>query len=195
MVRDPEAHQEQFHAFLAGELEAVIRHETGEALEPSLKAAFPAVLERFPQTRVELFVRTLKDALADVNEWGRLAYIIAGREPAFPGGDAGLAPGAHCRRCCRSCRRPFRTFWPPADWGVMEAARQQALDRLRETAAGLNALLDWQEAASDLAPGRNQTLLPGAVGAVRVDQTKDKGLLCFFGKRIAVKMVTLAIKN
>ena len=53
LVRDPEAHQEQFNAFLAGELEAVIRHEMGEALEPSLKDAFPAMLERFPHTRLE----------------------------------------------------------------------------------------------------------------------------------------------
>ena len=35
------------------------------------------MLERFPQTRLELWVRTLKDALADVNDWGRLAYIVA----------------------------------------------------------------------------------------------------------------------
>jgi len=49
LLADPEAHQEQFNAFLAGELEAVIRHEMGEALEPSLQDAFPAVLQRFPR--------------------------------------------------------------------------------------------------------------------------------------------------
>src|SRR4030042_4103124 len=76
LLADPEAHQEQFNAFLAGALDAVIRHEMGEALEPSLQDAFPAALQRFPQTRLEIWVRTLKDALADVNDWGRLAYII-----------------------------------------------------------------------------------------------------------------------
>jgi hypothetical protein len=148
LVRDPEAHQEGFQSFLAGELEAVIRHETGEALEPSLKAAFPAVLERFPQTRVELFVRTLKDALADVNEWGRLAYII--NEQNLPSLAVMLAwrPGL-LPKLLPELEPGFQKFMATGDWGAMEEARQQALDRLRETAKGLNALLESTDAASD----------------------------------------------
>lgn len=148
LVRDPEACQEQFQAFLAGELEAVIRHETGEAMEPSLKAAFPEVLERFPQTRVELFVRTLKDALADVNEWGRLAYIIS--EQNLPSLAVMLAwrPGL-MPALLPELTPGFEKFMATGDWGAMEQARQQALARLRETAQGLNALLEATEAASD----------------------------------------------
>jgi hypothetical protein len=148
LVREPEAYQEQFNAFLAGELEAVIRHETGEALEPSLKAAFPAMLERFPQTRVELFVRTLKDALADVNEWGRLAYIIS--EQNLPSLAVMLAwrPGL-LPALLPELMPGFQNFMSTGDWGAMEEARQQALERLRETAQGLNALLESSDAASD----------------------------------------------
>jgi hypothetical protein len=146
LVRDPEAYQEQFNAFLAGELEAVIRHEIGEALEPSLKDAFPAVLERFPQTRLELWVRTLKDALADVNDWGRLAYIVAGqRLPSLaimlawrPGLLPALLP---------ELEPAFQELLTTGDWSVMDAARRVALTRLREIAAGLNNLLDSPEAA------------------------------------------------
>jgi hypothetical protein len=147
LLRDPEAYQKQFNAFLAGELEAVIRHETGEALEPSLKAAFPAMLERFPQTRVELFVRTLKDALADVNEWGRLAYII--REHNLPSLAVMLAwrPGL-LPAMLPELEPAFQKFLTTGDWGAMEQARQQALDRLREIARGLNALLESRQAAS-----------------------------------------------
>ena len=147
LVRDPEAYQEQFQTFLAGELEAVIRHETGEALEPSLKAAFPAVLERFPQTRVELFVRTLKDALADVNEWGRLAYIIGKQNLPSLAVMLAWRPGL-LPALLPELTPAFQKFMASADWGVMEAARQQALDRLRETAQGLNALLESRHAAS-----------------------------------------------
>jgi hypothetical protein len=147
LVRDPEAYQEQFQAFLAGELEAVIRHETGEALEPSLKVAFPAMLERFPQTRVELFVRTLKDALADVNEWGRLAYIIEAQNlPSLaimlawrPGLLPALLP---------ELEPAFQNLLATGDWAIMEAGRQQALERLRGVAEELNNLLDSQQAAS-----------------------------------------------
>ncbi|MFZ5447523.1 MAG: Sfum_1244 family protein [Thermodesulfobacteriota bacterium] len=147
LLRDPEAHQEQFQAFLAGELEAVIRHETGEALEPSLKAAFPAILERFPQTRVELFVRTLKDALADVNEWGRLAYIIGERNLASLAVMLAWRPGL-LPALLPELEPAFQKFLASGDWGAMEAGRQQALARLRGVAEGLNELLESSEAAS-----------------------------------------------
>jgi hypothetical protein len=147
LIKDPEAHQEQFNAFLAGELEAVIRHEIGEALEPSLKDAFPAVLERFPQTRLELWVRTLKDALADVNDWGRLAYIIA--EERLPSLAVMLAwrPGL-LPALLPELEPAFQELLAIGDWGVMDAARRGAMIRLREMAAGLNDLLDSPQAAS-----------------------------------------------
>ncbi|MHB9075127.1 MAG: Sfum_1244 family protein [Desulfobaccales bacterium] len=148
LVRDPEAHQEGFQAFLAGELEAVIHHEIGEALEPSLKAAFPAVLERFPQTKVELFVRTLKDALADVNEWGRLAYIIGSRNLPSLAVMLAWRPGL-LPKLLPELEPGFQKFMATGDWGAMEEARQQALDRLRETARGLNAMLESSEASSN----------------------------------------------
>jgi hypothetical protein len=148
LIQNPEAYQKQFQAFLAGELEAVIRHETGEALEPSLKEAFPAVLERFPQTRAELFVRTLKDALADVNDWGRLAYIIGKRNLPSLAVMLAWRPGL-LPALLPEIEPAFQQFLASRDWSVMEAARQQALARLRQTAAGLNDLLESSKAASD----------------------------------------------
>jgi hypothetical protein len=128
-------------------LEAVIRHETGEALEPSLKTAFPAMLERFPQTRVELWVRTLKDALADVNDWGRLAYLI--REQCLPSLAVMLAwrPGL-LPALLPELAPAFEEMLASGDWEVMDAARRRALGRLRDTADGLNELLTAPEAVS-----------------------------------------------
>jgi hypothetical protein len=147
LIRNPQAYQDQFQAFLAGELEAVVRHETGEALEPSLKEAFPTVLERFPQTRAELFVRTLKDALADVNEWGRLAYIIGERKLPSLAVMLAWRPGL-LPTLLPELEPAFQKFLPSRDWDVMEAAREQALNRLRHTAADLTALLKSSEGAS-----------------------------------------------
>jgi hypothetical protein len=148
LIRDPEAYQDQFQAFAAGELEAVIRHETGEALEPSLKTAFPAILARFPQTRVELFVRTLKDALADINDWGRLAYIIGAQNLPSLAVMLAWRPGLH-PALLPELEPAFQQFLASRDWGIMEAARQQALARLRGVAEGLNDLLESSEAVSD----------------------------------------------
>jgi hypothetical protein len=147
LLRDPEAYQAQFNAFLAGELEAVIRHEMGEALEPSLKGAFAAVLERFPQTRVELWVRTLKDVLADVNDWGRLAYLIGKQCLASLAVMLAWRPGLY-PLLLPELEPAFQDLLATEDWGVMEMARRQALGRLRETAVGLDALLEAPKAAS-----------------------------------------------
>ena len=171
LIRDPEAHQDQFQAFLAGELEAVIRHETGEALEPSLKAAFPAVLERFPQTRVELFVRTLKDALADVNEWGRLAYII----------DAQNLPSLAVLLAWRPGLLP--KLLPELEPGLSEIYGHLGLGHHGSsppTSPGPPAGNRpgpqcppgiFGVSLKPMAAGRNQTLLSGPVGVVKVDQT------------------------
>jgi hypothetical protein len=104
------------------------------------------VLERFPQTRIELFVRTLKDALADVNDWGRLAYII--RKQYLPSLAVMLAwrPGL-LPALLPELEPAFKNLLTTGDWGVMETARQEALNRLRETASGLNALLESPGAA------------------------------------------------
>jgi hypothetical protein len=106
------------------------------------------VLERFPQTRVELFVRTLKDALADVNEWGRLAYIIGERNLPSLAVMLAWRPGL-LPALLPELTSAFQQFMATGDWGVMEEARQQALERLRETAKGLNALLESSEASSN----------------------------------------------
>ena len=90
---------------MAGELEAVIHHEVGEALEPSLGPAFRACWNLFPQTRVELWLRALKDALAEVNEWGRLAYLIEGRRLASLAMMLALRP-RFIACSCRSWSRP-----------------------------------------------------------------------------------------
>jgi hypothetical protein len=147
LVREPQAYQKQFQAFLVGELEAVIHHETGEALEPSLKGAFSVVLERFPQTRVELFVRTLKDALADVNDWGRLSYIIGAQNLPSLAVMLAWRPGL-LSTLLPELEPAFQKFLTTTDWGTMEEARQHALDRLRQIAIGLNALLESSEGAS-----------------------------------------------
>jgi hypothetical protein len=148
LLAHPEEYQPGFTALVAGELEAVIHHEMGEALEPSLKAALPTLLERFPQTRVELWARTLKDALAEVNEWGRLAYLI--RAQCLPSLAVMLAwrPGLY-PRLLPELEPAFRELVATGDWEFLERARMQALDRLREMATGLNALLDSPEASSN----------------------------------------------
>ncbi|MEW6658336.1 MAG: Sfum_1244 family protein [Thermodesulfobacteriota bacterium] len=141
LLQDPEAHQERFRALLAGELEAAIRHEMGEALEPSLRAALPAILASFPQTRVEHWARGLKDALADVNEWGRLTHLIETRNLPSLALMLAWRPGLY-PLLLPELEPPGRGVTVQVDWKALEEARKQSLERLRRTAASLTALLE-----------------------------------------------------
>lgn len=147
LLRDPEAHAGQFLEFLEAEIEAAIHHEMGEAKEPSLRRALPAILATFPQTRVEHWARGLKDALAEVNEWGRLNYLI--RTKNLPSLALMLAwrPGLY-PLLLPELEPAFHRVAAHGDWPALEAARQEALARLRGIAAGLTALLAGQESAA-----------------------------------------------
>jgi hypothetical protein len=148
LLRDPEGHQAQFSAFLEAELEAAIHHEQGEALEPGLKTAFPAILELYPQTRVELWVRALKDCLAEVNDWGRITYLIKTRHLASLALLFAWRPGIY-PLLLPELEPAFWQLAQHGDWQALETARTQALTRLRATARSLNDLLASPHASPD----------------------------------------------
>ena len=147
LLKDPQAHEDRFRALLAGELEAVIHHELGEARESGLREALITILELFPQSRLEHWVRGLKDALAEVNEAGRLAYAIRERQLAsvalMLAWRSGLYP-----LLLPELEPAFRDLAATGNWEPLEAARNTALARLRQVAAGLNDLLATRQSAS-----------------------------------------------
>ncbi|MHB8068223.1 MAG: Sfum_1244 family protein, partial [Desulfobaccales bacterium] len=149
LLRDPEAHQEQFRTLLAAELDAAIHHEIGEALEPSMRRALPVVLSSFPQTRVEHWARGLKDALAEANEFGRLSYLIETRNLYSLALMLAWRPGLY-PLLLPELAPAFSRVAAQGDWQALEEARLQALARLRSTAAGLTALLESSESVPPL---------------------------------------------
>ncbi len=140
LLRRPEANGEAYAAFLAGELEAVIHHEIGEALEDSLGEAFATLLDLFPQSRVELWLRTLKDALAEVNECGRLTYLIQGRRLSSLALMLALQPALY-GLLMPELEAAFCRVKTNGDWESLEAARLSILARLRRVAGELQNLL------------------------------------------------------
>jgi len=147
LFRDPEAHRSRFEALVDAELEACIRHEIGEAREHELREAFRTVVGLFPQTRLELWVRALKDALAELNEWGRVCYLIE------VGGLASLALMLAWRPGLYSLLMPELepAFWELArggGWDRLEDTRHRALVRLRGVAEELRDVLAAAETAS-----------------------------------------------
>ncbi|MCX5888857.1 MAG: hypothetical protein NTY36_05325 [Deltaproteobacteria bacterium] len=141
LLRHPTAHRDAYAGFLAGELEAVIHHEVGEALETSLGPTFATLLDLFPQSRVELWLRALKDALAEVNEFGRLSYLIAGRRLASLALMLALRPPLY-HLLMPELEPAFCRLQTDGDWGELEMARILILTRLRGVAQELQKLMD-----------------------------------------------------
>jgi Family of unknown function (DUF6866) C-terminal domain len=147
LLRNPEGHRDLFNAFLTGELEAVIRHEVGEALEPGLGVAFGALLDLFPQSRIELWLRSLKDCLAEVNESGRLSFLIAGRRLASLAVLLALRPPLYAL-LMPELEPAFGRLQTTGDWEPLEQARMEVLTRLRRVAGDVQDLLDDPQATS-----------------------------------------------
>jgi hypothetical protein len=140
LLKKPERHWPAFQSLVAGEMEAYIRHEIGEARERSLTAAFPVLVSLFPQTRIELWIRGLKDALAEVNEWGRLAYLIAGRRLPSLALFFAFQPGLY-PLLLPELAPAYERVTESDDWEPLDRARQAALRRLRETASRVRDLV------------------------------------------------------
>jgi len=148
LLTQPGTYEEQFKSLLASAGEAIIHHEIGEALEPALQETLPRLIKRFPHSRIERWVRAVKDALADMNDWGRLAYILEERDLPELALVLAWRPGFY-PYLLPELEPAFWELQRTRDWGIVEQARQTALGRLRQTAAELEAVLQELGTAAD----------------------------------------------
>jgi hypothetical protein len=146
LLRQPEAYEDLFKTLLRSQGETMIYHEIGEAREPALQEALPYLIELFPHSRIERWVRAVKDALADLNDWGRLAHIL--KQQDLPELALLLAwrPGFY-PYLIPELEPAFWKLQQTRDWEVVEHARQIALERLRHTARELDNVLEEQAGA------------------------------------------------
>ncbi len=140
LLQRPADHQETLERLLWRQAEALLRHELGEAREPALKRVLPVLVSRFPQSRIERWIRALKDALADVNDWGRVRYLLQERDLAGLALLLAWRPGFY-PYLLPELEPAFFDLWRHRDWQLLEQARRQALSRLRQTAAQVEALV------------------------------------------------------
>ncbi len=139
LLADPEGHRAGFQELAAAELEAYLRHEIGEARETSLAGVFPTLLGLFPQTRIELWLRGLKDALADVCHQGRLAYFCEARLLSSLSLFFAFQPGMY-PLLLPELAPAYRQVADHGDWEALDTARRDALTRLRSVAAQVREL-------------------------------------------------------
>jgi Family of unknown function (DUF6866) N-terminal domain/Family of unknown function (DUF6866) C-terminal domain len=148
LLRQPGSYEKQFAGLLRSAGEAMIRHEIGEALEPAMRDSFPNLIARFPHSRIERWLRSLKDALADLNNWGRLAYILEKRDLPELALLLAWRPGFY-PYLLPELEPAFWELQRTRDWGVIEQARQNALARMRGTAEALDGVLEELSGTGD----------------------------------------------
>ena len=129
------------------EIEAVLWHEIGEGRDQTLPFRFwTNLLRLFPHSRLEIYLRTLKDLLGDTHPAGPLRYIIqtrkAGSWAFYVSNLKGMA-----RLIVPEIIEAFFSFQKIPDWGRVEQTRRKIRRRLVAQGNRIRAL------AADLLPG------------------------------------------
>jgi hypothetical protein len=132
----------QLEPIVQSELETVLFHEMGEARDRS----FPQILWRsllvhFPFSRIELYLRTLKDLLADTHSGGTLNFIIKEQKAGSLGFYLSNLKGLR-RLLFPEIATAIRTFKIHENWTGIEQARKQGRERLVLQARRIRALAE-----------------------------------------------------
>ena len=139
--------EKQLEGIAREELETILYHELGEARDRALPLTLWAgLLSRFPHSRIEIFLRSLKDLLGDTHPAGTLRYVIQNRKAGsfafYVSNLKGMA-----RLLAPELIETFYCFRKEADWDRVEKIRRTLRRRLSAAAGRIRTL------AADLLPG------------------------------------------
>lgn len=145
---------------MAGEMEAVLWHELGEAGDAApAQGLLLSVIAQHPGSELEHFVRGVKDLLADTGPRGRLAQMIARRARAqlgfYPTWLAGFP-----RLLFPELDAAVMAFMRSGDWAEMEEVRQLGWRRAYQAMEDLGQVLDRASGQAALDLARREVIAP-----------------------------------
>ncbi len=145
---------------LAGEMEAVLWHEAGEAAAgPEAAALLERAVCDHPASELEHFARGVKDLIADTGPGGRLAGIVAaasvGALGFFPAWLAGFP-----RMLFPEIDAAVMEFMHSGDWSAVEQARELGHRRARRALELLGPILELGPGAATLDTARREVIGP-----------------------------------
>jgi hypothetical protein len=119
---DLQALRPHLDRILEAELDRYIYHELGEIDDRAFdRAIWRRIIAQFPHTPIELFVRCVKDLLADTNEHGTLPYILKNRKQGMLGFYVACL-GSLTREIFPEIVDGFDVFAKEGDWEAVERA-------------------------------------------------------------------------
>jgi hypothetical protein len=167
--------REHLARITASEIETYLYHELGEIKENVFdRDIWRKIVSTFPHTPIELLARSVKDLLADTNEYGRLSYITRERKTASLGLYVAFYDGLK-RELFPELTEAFREFIQTGNWQIIEEATSIGYRKAEQYAQELCSLylsgkekgdMDWVEEEIE-----NRLLRPLGLG---VDRTKEE---------------------
>jgi hypothetical protein len=120
----------QMETIIRSELETILFHELGEADERTIpRKLWRSLLYRFPFSRIELYLRSLQDLLADTHPRGTLAHIIGNRKKGSLAFYLSNLKGFR-QSLIPEMTEAIREFFQLEDWTRIEKTRRQGRQRL-----------------------------------------------------------------
>ncbi len=117
------------------ELDIYVHHEIGEAFEGErLGSEWKNMLSAIQNRRVELFIRGIKDILADTSEKGMLKYIIRKNNKGSLGFYISFLGGFR-KLIFPGIIKVFQDFTRREDWNLVEEARKDGYKKAEEFAS------------------------------------------------------------
>jgi hypothetical protein len=132
----------QLELIVQSEVETILFHELGEAKDRSIpQGLWRSLLVHFPFSRIELYLRTLKDLLADTHSEGTLKYIIKQKKAGSLGFYLSNLKGLR-RSLFPEIVTAIREFKVHDNWAGIEQARKEGRERLVLQARRIRSLAE-----------------------------------------------------
>jgi len=172
-AQDRYALREHLARISAAEMETYLYHELGEIKESVFdRDIWRNIVGTFPHTPIELLTRSVKDLLADTNEYGRLSYITRERKTASLGLCVAFSDGLK-RELFPELTEAFGEFIQTRNWQIIEEATSIGYRRAEQYAQELCSLyvsgkekgdMHWAEEEIE-----NRLLRPLGLGVKRTE--------------------------
>ncbi len=119
------------------QIETYVYHELGEIKDSIFdRETWREIIATFPHTPIELLARTVKDLLADTNQYGTLRYIARERKTASLGFYVAFLDGLR-KQLIPHLVDAFRQFTLTPDWEIIEQATDDSFNTARYYAGAL----------------------------------------------------------
>jgi len=148
--RDSKAVHRNLARIAAAETEIFMYHEFGElrdtALEPTL---WREIVATFPHTPIELLARSIKDFLADTNQYGTLRHIVGNRKAASLGFYVAFLDGLR-KELFPELPVAFKEFARTLNWHIIEEAIAAGYETAKSLAQSLSSIFQKGKVKNDM---------------------------------------------